>query len=329
MTGALTLLDMAQVVGPKGELFRDIVDIYRTSSHFTEDGLWMESNAFGKNLTPQWSTETQGESRWANRGVPMSKGSIGIVEDSIGFFEDASIVDNFIMRRVPAGKKQQFRQMYDLAHTRGMIKQHRTLSVYGNPGTDPNQPNGLFTRRGTLATTGVLNAAHSITSKRTSLMVMAWDSVNGVANIYPEGSMIGLEQEDYGKQIILDPDNTDVNRLLPLWITWFTFDYGITVADDAALFRICNINPDSTTAADYVKVYNLLNEAARSSNFDPSQLKIYGNTDGLRFMDNMANYVTNLRYGRLEMEGKTFSSSFNGMPLRLLEEISSSETAVS
>lgn len=328
MDGALTLLDMSQVVGPKGSLFRDVVDVLRTSSHFTEDGIWVESNAFGKHITPQWSTETSGESRWANRGVPISKGSVGVIEDSIGFFEDASVIDNFVMRRVPEGKKQQFRQMYDVAHTRGMIKQQRTNSAYGNPATDDNQPNGLITRRASIGDY-CYDAGHAIVSKRTSLLIMAWDTMNGVSNIYPEGSMVGLEQEDYGKQIIVDPDNTDVQRLLPLWITWFTFDYGIKVADDAALFRIANINPDSVTAADYTAVYNLLNEAMRNSNFDPQQLMIYGNTDGLRFIDNMATYVPNLRFGRVEMEGRTFAQSFNGTPLRLLDELSSSETDVS
>lgn len=327
MTGALSLLDIGALIGPKGDFMRDVVDTLATSSHFSEDGIWVESNAFGKHVTPRWNSEISGEDRIANRGIPASKGSIGHVEDTIAFLESASIVDDFVIRHVPEGNKQFARSEYDVAHARGLGKTNRTYSFYGNNLVNSNQPNGLSTRRDTIGAQGVLNGAMSGT-KNTSLYIVGWDAKMGVHHIYPTGSNVGISMTDMGQQVLIDPDNVDVNRLLPLWVSWFYMDFGIVVRDEKSLVRICNIDPDSTTDADYELVYSLLNNAMRTMNLPKEQLRIYGNDDGLSFIDNMNLRISNMNLKPVEIQGKTFWESFNGAPLRNCDEITSAEATV-
>jgi hypothetical protein len=327
MTGALSLLDIGQLIGPKGDFMRDVVDTLRTSSEFSEDGIWVESNAFGKHVTPRWNSEISGEDRIANRGIPASKGSIGAIEDTIAFIESASIVDDFVIRHVPEGNKQFARSEYDVAHTRGLGKTQRTYSFYGDNGINQNQPDGLATRRPTLATNYVYNGAMS-GAKNTSLYIVGWDAKYGVHHIYPTGSQIGISMTDMGQQVIIDPDNVDVNRWLPLWVSWFYMDFGLVVRNEKALARVCNIDPDSVTDADYEKVYSLINSAMRSMDLPRNQLRIYGNADGLAFMDNMALRIPTMNIDKIEIEGDTFYSSFSGTPMRECNEVSSAEAAV-
>ncbi len=327
MTGALSLLDIGQLIGPKGEFMRDVVDTLATSSHFSEDGVWTESNAFGKHVTPRWNTEVSGEDRIANRGIPAAKGSIGHVEDTIAFIESASIVDDFVIRHVPEGNKQFARSEYDVAHARGLGKTMRTYSFYGDNGANQNQPNGLSTRRATLATNYVFNAAGG-GSRNTSLYLVGWDTKLGVHHIYPTGSQVGISMTDMGQQVLIDPDNVDVNRLLPLWISWFYMDFGLVVRDEKSLVRICNIDPDSVTDADYELVYSQLNSAMRQMNLPKEQIRIYGNDDGLNYIDNMNLRIANMNIKPVEIQGKTFWDSFNGAPMRNCDEITSAEAVV-
>lgn len=329
MTGALSLLDIGQLIGPKGEFMRDVVDTLATSSHFSEDGVWTESNAFGKHVTPRWNSEVTGEDRIANRGIPAAKGSIGHIEDSISFIESASIVDDFVIRHVPEGNKQFARSEYDVAHARGLGKTQRTYSIYGDNGANANQPNGLATRRNALGTYCLDGSGTSPGGKRSSLYLVGWDAKMGVHHIYPQGSQVGISMTDMGQQVLIDPDNTDVNRLLPLWVSWFYMDFGLVVRDEKSLVRIANVPVDSVTDADYKKVFSLLNSAMRAMNLPKEQIRIYGNDEGLAFMDNMSIRIPNMNIKPVEIQGKTFWDAYNGAPLRNCDEITSAETAVS
>ena len=325
---ALTLLDMSAIIGPDNKLLSNVVEVLATSGQFSEDGIWIASNAFGKHVTAQRKTLPTGEDRMANRGVAAAKGVIGQNEDFIGFFESPSVVDDFVLRRTPAGQKQEARGKYDIAHALGLGQTQRTYSFYGSQAVNPNQPNGFATRRGTVDSIYTLDAGHTIIAKRTSLYMVGWDTLQGVHHIFPDGEDMGINMQDMDVNVVVDPVNTDKVRWLPYWISWFYLDFGVVVLEDRALIRICNIAPESITAADYEAVFALMNKAFRTMRLDPSKIRIYGNTDGLAFLDNMSIYVANMNIRPTEIEGKTFYSSWNGVPLRLCEEILSNEADV-
>ncbi len=326
MDEVLTLLDMSALIGPNNQLLGNVVERLATTSEFTEDGIWVASNAFGKHVSAERKTLPTGESRMANRGVAAAKGVIGQNEDFIGFFESPSVVDDFVLRRTPSGQKQKARSMYDVAHGMGLGQTQRSKSFYGDPSTDPNDPNGLATRRASIGTYCYDGGMSS--TKNTSLYFVGWDSMNGVHNIFPDGEQMGIAMQDMDINVVIDPVFTDKVRWLPFWITWFYMDFGIVVLDDRALIRIANIDVDNVTAADYEGIFQMMNRAFRAMRVPKPQIRIYGNQDGLNFLDNMSIYVSNMIIKPVEVEGKTLYNSWNGIPLRLCEEILTNEAQV-
>jgi len=327
MDEALSLLDMSALIGPNNQLLGNVMEKLATSGDFTEDGIWVPSNAFGKHVSAERKSLPTGEDRMANRGVSAAKGVIGQNEDYIGFFESPSVVDDFVLRRTPPGQKQQARAQYDLAHGLGLGITQRQYSFYGDQLVNPNQPMGLSTRRGSLGDY-CLDAGMSGT-KNTSLYMVAWDMHQGVHNIYPDGEDMGINMQDMDINVVIDPVFTDKVRWLPYWITWFYLDFGIVVLDDRALIRIANIDPETTTKADYEAVFSLMNQAFRKFRVPKEQIRIYGNTDGLAFLDNMSIYIQNMNINPVEIQSRTYYSAWNSVPLRLCEEIKSNEATVS
>ena len=325
---ALSLLDMSALIGPDNKLLGNIVETLATSGEFTEDGIWLPSNAFGKHVTASRKTLPSGEDRMANKGVAAAKGVIGQNEDFIGFFESPSVVDDFVLRRTPAGQKQQARGQYDIAHALGLGQTMRTYSFYGDPAVNPNQPKGFATRRNTLSNY-CFDANAAANPKTTSLYIVGWDTVQGAYNIFPEGEDMGINMQDMDINVVVDPVNTDKVRWLPYWITWFYLDFGIVVSEERSVFRIANINPESATDSEYETVYSQLNKAVRTMRLSHDKIRIYGNTDGLTFFDNMNLRLKNMNLDQVQIEGNTFYRSWNGIPLRLCEEILSNESIVS
>lgn len=327
MDEALSLADIGALIGPNNQLLGNVVEKLATSGDFTEDGIWVQSNAFGKHVSAERRSLPTGADRMANRGVPASKGVIGQNEDFIGFFESPSVVDDFVLRRTPAGQKQAARSKYDIAHALGLGITQRTYSFYGDPLVNINQPKGLSTRRNAVSEY-CLDAGMSGT-KNVSLYLVGWDQHQGVHNIYPDGEDMGINMQDMDINIVIDPVHTDSVRWIPYWITWFYLDFGLVVLDDRSLVRIANINPESTTQADYEAVYSLLNQALRKMKVPLSQVRIYGNSDALSFVDNMSLHIQSMNISPVEIQSKTFWRSWNSVPLRLCEELKSNEAAVS
>jgi hypothetical protein len=319
---------MANLIGPDNQLLSNVVEKLATSSEFTEDGLWVASNNFGKHVSADRRSLPTGETRMANRGVAAAKGVIGQNEDNIAFFESPSVVDDFVLRRTPSGQKQQARSMYDIAHGIGLGITQRQYSVYGDNAIDWNQPKGFAARRAVIGPYCFDSMATAGGTKRTSLYMVGWDVYQGVHHIFPDGEDMGINMQDMDINVVIDPVFTDRVRWIPYWITWFYLDFGLVVLEDRALIRIANINPDSVTASDYKIVYMLLSESFRLMRVPKSQIRIYGNVDGLSFLDNMSVMIDQMQIKPVEIEGKTYYDSWNGVPLRLLEEISSSEEAV-
>jgi hypothetical protein len=328
MDGSLNLQDLSAVIGPDNKLLSNVVEVLATSGHFTEDGIWVASNDFGKHVSAQRKTLPSGEERQANRGVPAAKGVIGQNEDYIGFFESPSVVDDFVLRRANAASKQEFRSKYDIAHGLGLGITQRTKSFYGNKLTNINDPQGFASRRSTIDGIYTLNNAKSA-AKNTSLYLVGWDINQGVHHIYPDGEPAGINMQDMGINVVIDPVNVDVVRWIPYWITWFYLDFGIVILEDRAMIRICNIDPDSVTAADYQLTYKLLNQALRLMRLPPEKIRIYGSNAGLTYLDNMSIYIPTVNTSPTQIEDRTYYKTFNGIPLRLCEEILNTETVVS
>jgi len=335
MDKALTLADIKATLTPDG-LPAQIIDTMATSGSLTEDGLWKPTNAFGRNVTARTLSVPDGEFRRANKGITPGKGSIGQIEDYVGYIEAMSFVDDKVIRSVKKGNKAQARATYDKLFSSGLASQGRQFTIYGSREADPEAFNGMAAKRNKIDNIYTIDCTPStgftVDGKRTSIFLVAWDGDRGCHYLYPEETAAGITTEDFGKQIIPDPNNDPAGpqRYLPAWITWFYYDLGFTVKDDRALIRLCNIDLENKSS-DYMKeVLAKLNQAARTLSFDPGsgKVKAYCNMDMEVFLDNMVLNLANFEMTQMTIEGKTFTSSIVRIPLRRCDEISSAEVAV-
>ena len=324
---ALTLQDIKSGLDPKG-LVAKVVDVMSTSGHLTEDGIWVPTNAFGKNVTAQSIDEPEGEFRRANRGVSPGKGGLSQVEDFVGYLEAMSLVDDKTIRSVGKGQKQAARLQFDSLFSKGLAKQGRRYSIYGDREANAEEFNGMATKRNAIGTYTLDAASTGDPADRTSLYVMAWNSESGCSYLYPEETQAGIMTEDFGKQIITDPN--DSTRFLPAWITWFYHDLGFMVKDNRSLVRIANVDPTDTSETYYKQIMGLMNMALRIMNFTPDMgnVRIYGNLDALAMFDNMRHTVSQFNINEVTYEGKMFIDAYHGAPIRRCDEILSDEEKV-
>lgn len=324
---ALTLMDLKATLDPKG-MPAKIVDSMATSGALTEDGLWKPTNAFGRNVTARTLSEPEGELRRANKGISPGKGSIGQVEDYVGYLEAMSLVDDKVIRSVKSGNKQATRLTYDALFAKGLAKQGRNLTLYGDRAVNGEAFNGMAAKRAAFDNLYTIDCSNSGQTKRTSIYVVAWDGDAGCHYLYPEETKAGITTEDFGKQIIADPDGG--NRFLPSWITWFYYDLGFVVKDDRALIRLCNIDPDCVTEEYLTSLSMKLNQALRTvaNTVDQSKVKMYMNQDCELLFDTMELTLKNFNINRDSLEKGGFVTHYHGVQMRRCDEIISAEAAV-
>ena len=128
----------------------------------------------------------------------------------------------------------------DIAHLKGLSESAASYFFYGDKTVTPGAFDGLATRRNALALEGVYNMAGSDASNNTSLYLVTWGK-DYTHMIYPRGSKIGISKEDFGLQVISDPNNA--GSFLPMWISWFYFDLGVVTRFPRGLSRVVNIDP--------------------------------------------------------------------------------------
>ena len=326
---ALTLQDIKATLDPNGMLAK-IVDTMSTSGDLSEDGIWKPTNAFGRNVTSRTLTTPRGELRRANRGVAPGKGSMGQVEDYVGYIEAVSLVDDKVLRSLGNAEKQKLRLEFDSQYAVGLAIQGRQLTIYGDRGASGEEFNGMAAKRSKLDGKFTLDCANPGQTKFTSLYVVAWDGDRGCHFLYPKETKAGISTEDFGKSPMLDPDDVSRTRLLPMWLTWFYYDLGFVVKDDRNLIRLANIDPDELSAAYANKIMRNLNKALRTLSITPDsgKVRIYGNTDMLTFFDNMDTVLPNFQMNSVQIEKKTFTQAYHGVPLRTCDEITSGEVEV-
>ena len=324
-----TLMDIRNQLDSQGLPAR-VIEVMNTSGHLTADAIWKESNSFGKHTTPRRSSLPTGEFRRVNRGVAPSKGSIRPEVDYVGYIESVSMIDDRTIRGAAKGSKQQLRADYDAAHGLGLAKTGRMYSIYGDRQDDPDAYNGMATKRATLGEHCIDCAPDSPGENLTSLYFCLWDEGLGCHNIYPKDSAVGIETEDFGKQVIQDPWNTDVVRFLPMWMTWFYYDLGFVVADDRGLIRLANIDTDQEDAAYFQSVFNKMQLALRlmTTSPDSGKVMIYGNNKMMSFLDNMETALQTVQWRPVEHRDLKYMQSFRGAPLRICEEILDNEEQV-
>lgn len=336
-TNALTLADWAKRLDPDGKV-PVVAEILSQSNEVLEDAVFMEGNLpTGHRVTIRTGLPSV-YWRSINQGVPGSKSTTAQVDEAIGMLEAYSKVDVDLASL--NGNTSQFRLSEDAAFMEAMNQTQAGTMFYGNPASDPRQYLGLAPRYSAIGAApgnqqNILSGGGA-GSVNTSIYLVVWGE-NTVFCTFPKGSKAGLLHEDQGQLTVYDASSNPFQALQ----THYQWKNGLVVKDWRYVVRICNI------------------DTAVFSTLSGTQAVTAVATNILHLMTRALDRIPNMRAGRpaFYMNRSTFSllrriameksvaalalqqgfdqfgtaanwTSFEGVPLRRVDQILNTETTV-
>lgn len=328
-TTALTLADWAKRTDPDGRV-PVVAELLSQSNEILEDALFMEGNlATGHRVVIRTGLPTV-YWRAINQGIPTSKSQTAQVDESVGMLEAYSEVDKDLADL--NGNTSQFRLSEDVAFLEAMNQAQAQTMFYGNPSNDPKQYLGLAARYGTISGAGnaqnIIDAGGTSTNN-TSIYLVLWGD-NTVFGTFPKGSKAGLIHEDLGLNTVWDSNGGRYQA----YRTHYQWKNGLVVKDWRYVVRICNINTANlvanTSAADLIA---LLSRALdRIPNFGMGKPVFYMNRTVYSMLRlqalNKSNYALSIEKGLSQFGTAMSWLSFNGVPLRRVDQLFNTEARV-
>lgn len=328
-TTALTLADWAKRIDPDGRV-PVVAELLSQSNEILEDAVFMEGNLpTGHRVVIRTGLPTV-YWRAINQGIPTSKSQTAQVDEAVGMLEAYSEVDKDLAEL--NGNTAQFRLSEDSAFLEAMNQAQASTMFYGNPSTDPKQYLGLASRYGTISGAG--NATNIIdaggtASNNTSIYLVLWGD-NTVFGTFPKGSKAGLMHEDLGLNTVWDSNGGRYQA----YRTHYQWKNGLVVKDWRYVVRICNINTANlvanTSAADLIALMSRALD--RIPNFGMGKPVFYMNRTVYSILRlqalNKSNYALSVEKGLSQFGTAMNWLSFNGVPLRRVDQLLNTEARV-
>jgi len=331
----LTLADWAKRSDPDGRV-PIVAELLSQSNEILDDCVFKEGNLpTGERVVIR--TGLPGVYwRALNQGIPSTKSTTAQIDEACGILEARSEVDKDLA--MLNGNTAQFRLSEDTAFLEAMNQTQAETMFYGNPGTDPKKFLGLAPRYGDLSAdnaVNILNAGGS-GSDNASVYLVVWGD-NTVYCPFPKGSKAGLTHEDLGEQTVYNSDGTR----LQAFATRYQWKNGLVVKDWRYVVRICNIDISdllgstgtqaSTTSTALIKL--MARALYRIPNMAMGRAAFYMNRtvhSGLSIaaMDKSQSVLA-IQEGLSQFGSAQSYLSFLGVPLRRVDALINTETAVS
>jgi len=329
-TNALTLADWAKRLDPDGRV-PVVAELLSQSNEILEDAVFMEGNLpTGHRVTIRTGLPIV-YWRSINQGVPSSKSTTAQVDESVGMLEAYCRVDKDLAEL--NGNLEQFRLSEDTAFLEAMNQTQAQTMFYGNPQTDPRQYLGLAARFGAISGAG--NAQNILSgggasSNNTSIWLVGWGEQT-VFCTFPKASKAGLIHEDNGILTVYDPNGAPYQA----YQTHYQWKNGLVVKDWRYVVRICNINTANlvanTSAADLIALMSRALD--RIPNFGMGRFSFYMNRTVYSILRLQAlqksNYALNVEQGLNQFGTPQSWLSFEGVPLRRVDQLLNTESTIS
>ncbi len=320
-----TLLDVAKETDANGKL-PVVIELLSEENEILDDIPWIECNSGDAHKTsirtglptPVW--------RKMYQGVPPSKGTTAVIQDTCAMMEARSEIDKDLADL--NGNAASFRLREDVAHLEGMTQVFANCLFYGSEVKQPGTFTGLAPRFSDATAKNGRNilCADQNTAKatNTSIWLIAWDD-STIHGIYPKGLKAGFEAEDLG---VIDAFDENNNRFRA-YASRYAWKPGLTVRDWRYVVRIIfdtsNLKADRSTGADICQLMEIAMERIKSLN--KGRLAWYMNKTSremlrLQLKDNAKYQLT-----RETVAGRQVTS-YAGIPIRTCEAITDTETKV-
>ena len=345
----LTLADWGRRVDPDGNI-DDIAELLAQCNEVFDDLLIREGNQpLGHTGTIRTGLP-QGTYRNFYQGVAFTKSTTAQVTDTIGELVAYSRIDRSLAEL--EGNVAALRLSEDNAHLEGLSQQQASGIFYSNENVSQAQFTGLAPRYNTISTATAQNAVNVLnagaltgTTTCTSIWLACWGEQTGFA-FFPKAAKAGLVFEDKGD---IRPGFDSSNREFEAFTSYFVWKMGIHIKNWQYFVRIANI--DVTTSAQGLagttppdlfaimsKAVVRLPAAGRrisgitkvdapnqpSPAFRPAWLV---NRTTRQYMDIQAIRDKNVLLTPREYDGNPILD-FRGIPIRVCDSITSTETAL-
>lgn len=312
----LTLVEVAKRLNPDGTQGR-IAEVLAEKNDILMDIPFMAANDTFTNKTIRRSKEPAGQFRKLNEGISKGFSKTTVKWDVIGLLESEGQHDVEVIDNMPNPKEA--RNDENVSHINGMGKTMATTLMYGSTVTTPEKFNGLSVRLDSLSDTTVQGASGT-GSDLTSIFIVDWgpDTCHG---IYPKNSVAGLDKMNLGVQIVQDGSSNDYRA----YVDWFTWRMGLAVKNPLSIGRVANIE---SAGASNLFDEDLLIKVIVQMTQGPGT-RIYVNRTVMAQMWIRLKDKSNVHFTRLDgLDAGGAPMAFNGIPIRQVDKILDTESAV-
>ena len=316
-SNSLSLVEVAKRKAPDGTM-AEIAEVLQEQNEILQDAVWYEANDTFSNVTTRRSQEPSGSFRKLNEGVGHESSKTTTVIDTVAILETRAETDIEVINAFPDPMRA--RNDENISFIQGLSKTAATKMIYGNSATTPEEFTGLAPRMDTLAATKNVIGAGGTGSDTTSVFVVDWGR-QGVYMTYPKNSKVGLSHTDLGIETVTDSSSNKFSA----YVDKFTWKLGMVVRNNKAIGRIANIETTGTSNIfDEDALIRLLNRMTKS----PGR-RIYVNETIMTQMEIKLKDKTNTFFSKADGLAPGPVLTFKGVPVRQVDKIVDTETAIS
>lgn len=329
----LTLADWSKRIDPDGKTAM-IIELLMQTNEILTDMTFKEGNLPTGEQTTIRTGLPDVFYRMMNQGTPPSKSLTAQIVENTAMLEARSHID--VKEAKLNGNVNAYRLSESMAFLEAMNQQMAETLFFGDA-TKPEEFVGFTPRYSDLSAVNSDNIldAGGTGSDNSSVWLVGW-SDRTVSGLFPKGSKAGMDHEDLGIDDVDDPNGNIFRAYKDLW----TWDNGLLIKDWRYAVRVANIDiPDligQTGSQSPTASTALIKMLSRAIDRIPSTANVK-----LSFYANRT-VLSNLRVAALDKSqnaldvnsalnqfgDKIFTTTFNSLPIRLVDRLINTEARV-
>lgn len=323
-----TLLDVANASDPDGSIAR-IVEILNQTNEVLADAVWVEGNLPTGHKTTVRTGIPAPTWRRLNYGVLPNKGQTAQVTDTIGNLEAYAEVDKDLADL--NGNTEAFRLSEDKSHIEGMNIEMAQTIFYGNDLVDDAEFTGLSARYNSTTANSSVNVIRQSGldgADNASMWLVVW-SPETVHMIYPKGLATGLQVTDKGQVTLENAPGGPTGGRMEAYRTHYKWSAGLTVRDWRYVVRIQynqeDLTKDAATGPDLI---DLMTDAVeRIPSLGMGRAVFYANRRTRAFLRKQVRAMAGNTLTMDDVAGRKVVA-FDGIPIRTVDQLLNTETAI-
>ena len=326
-----TLLDFKARLDPNDKVAQ-VIELLSQRNDILADMVWVEGNELTGHQTTVRTGIPEPTFRKLYGGVQPSKSTAVKVREGCGMLEAYAEIDKALADL--NGNSAAWRMSEETPFVEGFAQKLARYAIYGNEATEPEGFTGFAPRYSTNDTAVAMNAENVIADVATpdgtdnsSIWLVVWGP-NTVHGIYPKGSKAGLQISDKGQVTI---ENVDGNGgRMEAYRTHYKWDCGLCVRDWRYVVRIQfnaeDLVKDAATGPDLTDL--MMQATELIPNMEAGRPAFYANRTARGWLRRqMVNKTKNSTLS-MEMMGAKLVPTFDGIPIRRVDQILNTESGV-